>query len=299
MLTPQESELLLRLHAAPGAGWPPFLAELAARTGAGRALLFPDCAEGRAPPAALRGLRLGRVYLAEELSGRAPPGEAGIIGSDARALGVGRDGAAGWLLIERDRGSFRAVDSALLSGLAPHLAAALARAAEGASLRARLAAAEDLARRLGAGRICFDARGQVRTLETGAADLLAHLAPGVQPAAPPGPDPALVALAPGLEMLCLTEACGHRTGWLRATALPLPAPEVIAAALGISRAEARLARALGMGATLAEAAARLGLTVETARAYSRTIYARTGLRGQPDLMRRLWTGALILGRDAD
>jgi DNA-binding CsgD family transcriptional regulator len=49
--------------------------------------------------------------------------------------------------------------------------------------------------------------------------------------------------------------------------------------------EARLALALSRGMTLAEAAADFGLTIATARTYSKSIYAKTGARGQPDLVR--------------
>jgi DNA-binding CsgD family transcriptional regulator len=54
---------------------------------------------------------------------------------------------------------------------------------------------------------------------------------------------------------------------------------------GLLPSEARLALALSRGMTIAEAAADLGLTVETARSYSKKIYAKTGARGQTDLVR--------------
>ena len=43
-----------------------------------------------------------------------------------------------------------------------------------------------------------------------------------------------------------------------------------------------------------EAAADLGLTVETARNYSKKIYAKTGARGQAELVRNILTGVLAL-----
>lgn len=49
--------------------------------------------------------------------------------------------------------------------------------------------------------------------------------------------------------------------------------------------EARLALAISRGMTIAEAAQVLGLTVESARTYSKRIYAKTGARGQTDLVR--------------
>ena len=110
--------------------------------------------------------------------------------------------------------------------------------------------------------------------------------------------PAVVALGAGLEMLVLADevAAGQVMAYLRQTDAALPDAARIAAALGISRAEARLARALGEGASLNAAAARLGLSVETARNYSKRIYARSGLRGQAALVRYLWCSALLLAR---
>ena len=45
---------------------------------------------------------------------------------------------------------------------------------------------------------------------------------------------------------------------------------------------------------LVEAAQAHGLTVETARYYSKKIYAKTGARGQVDLVRNILTGVLAL-----
>ena len=61
---------------------------------------------------------------------------------------------------------------------------------------------------------------------------------------------------------------------------------------GLLPSEARLALALSRGLTLTEAAADLGLTIETARNYSKKIYAKTGARGQPDLVRFILAGVL-------
>ena len=54
---------------------------------------------------------------------------------------------------------------------------------------------------------------------------------------------------------------------------------------GLLPSEAKLAAALARGQSLAEAANQLGLTVETARNYSKKIFAKTGTRGQADLVR--------------
>ncbi len=62
----------------------------------------------------------------------------------------------------------------------------------------------------------------------------------------------------------------------------------------LTPAEARLAWSLAQGQSIAEAAAAHGLTVETARYYSKKIYAKTGARGQVDLVRNILTGVLAL-----
>jgi DNA-binding CsgD family transcriptional regulator len=58
--------------------------------------------------------------------------------------------------------------------------------------------------------------------------------------------------------------------------------------------EARLALALSRGMSIAEAAGELGLTVESARTYSKRIYAKTGARGQADLVRFIHRSVLAL-----
>jgi len=63
---------------------------------------------------------------------------------------------------------------------------------------------------------------------------------------------------------------------------------------GLLPSEARFAWAIAQGMTIAEAAEDLGLTVETARNYSKKIYAKTGSRGQAELVRNILTSVLAL-----
>ncbi|KQM13361.1 helix-turn-helix transcriptional regulator [Novosphingobium sp. Leaf2] len=63
---------------------------------------------------------------------------------------------------------------------------------------------------------------------------------------------------------------------------------------GLLPSEARLAWAIAQGQSIAQAAADLGLTIETARNYSKKIYAKTGSRGQADLVRHILTSMLAL-----
>lgn len=61
---------------------------------------------------------------------------------------------------------------------------------------------------------------------------------------------------------------------------------------GLLPSEARLAWQLAQATSIAVAAQSLGLTVETARNYSKKIYAKTGARGQADLVRIITTSVL-------
>jgi DNA-binding CsgD family transcriptional regulator len=91
-----------------------------------------------------------------------------------------------------------------------------------------------------------------------------------------GPPPALIAYI-------------HGDAWSAADRC-----EQLAELFGLLPSESRLALALSRGMTIAEAAAELGLTIETARTYSKKIYAKTGARGQPDLVRFIHRSVLAI-----
>jgi DNA-binding CsgD family transcriptional regulator len=61
--------------------------------------------------------------------------------------------------------------------------------------------------------------------------------------------------------------------------------------------EARLASCLLQGKSVEQAAAAMGITLNTARAYLKRIYHKTGVRRQPELMRLLLLGLPRLRRD--
>jgi DNA-binding CsgD family transcriptional regulator len=63
---------------------------------------------------------------------------------------------------------------------------------------------------------------------------------------------------------------------------------------GLSRREAELALALGSGEQLVDAAQRMNLKTETARGYSKAIYAKMNVRGQSELIVRLLTSSAWL-----
>ena len=63
---------------------------------------------------------------------------------------------------------------------------------------------------------------------------------------------------------------------------------------GHAQAPRRTGDALSRGMSITEAAQDLGLTVETARNYSKKVYAKTGARGQPDLIRFVMRSVLAI-----
>ena len=69
--------------------------------------------------------------------------------------------------------------------------------------------------------------------------------------------------------------------------------EQLAELFGLLPSEARFALALARGLSIAEAAESLGLTLETARNYSKKVYAKMGARGQADLI--ITTGGVSAG----
>ena len=65
----------------------------------------------------------------------------------------------------------------------------------------------------------------------------------------------------------------------------------------LSQNEARLTLEICRGKTIAEASAAIGLAVETGRSYSKAVYAKTGARGLPDLVRIVMGSVLALDPD--
>ncbi len=276
-------------------------------------LLAPD------DPCGLRRMRPERVYAAADL----PGGGTQTAPWQIRALAMrlsGRDMV--WLVLVRQGADFRAADGALLSTLAPHLPQAVALWQRTARARARAVLQADLGARLGARWLAFDADGRLCDHAPGTAKQLhrvARMRPGqrLEPtdaevgarldaalrrvmvegalseavALGRPPAPALVLQPAPPEMAALGASV---IGWVRTPPAGAPRPELVAQLLGVPVSEARLALALAQGATLREAAAALGVTEETARSYSRQIFARTGLRGQPDLVRALLNSPLWL-----
>jgi len=68
--------------------------------------------------------------------------------------------------------------------------------------------------------------------------------------------------------------------------------ELLMQLFGLTKSEARLALVMCQGKNIGEAAVELNLTVETARSYTKRIYAKTDTRGNADLVRTI-LGSII------
>jgi DNA-binding CsgD family transcriptional regulator len=242
-----------------------------------------------------------------------------------RFLRVSAGGAAdAWLVLVREREDFSGSAIAVLDAVAAHLAAALRTLAALIDQRLQTALATAALGRLGVAQLAFDAGGRVMAADP-AAERVLTLVP--EPGGRPGrrlhlrPD-----AAHGLEQACAELAANPQAlprvirvddtqdidlvlrrsdlvlaepnarpaviGMLRETVREpaRAAIRILAARHALSANEAALAHALSLGESLAEAGARLHLTEQTARNYSKRIYAKTGARGQADLVRIVLTG---------
>jgi DNA-binding CsgD family transcriptional regulator len=212
---------------------------------------------------------------------------------------VAQEGLWAWLVIVREVGEFSAADGALLSAIAPNFAVALEIFATLERARFRLAAAEDVMARAGIGWMALDAKGQ-RVDASPIGDRLVSVSGGRTTPRRGDEEDRCGAIDWIVEAFS-----GARP--LVASALPTEiayaraAPEggaqrggVLERLHGLSPQEARLTVALANGQSLGDAAAALGLTLETARNYSKRIFAKTHTRGQADLVRLVLTGPASL-----
>ncbi|MEO0030280.1 MAG: hypothetical protein RIS94_38 [Pseudomonadota bacterium] len=226
-----------------------------------------------------------------------------------------------FLMIWRGTRDFTAADSAVLARLAPHLAISLRLYAELERERVRAGISGEAVRRLNFGWLRLDARGQVLDRDSRADELLRHcdalrigangrLLPRLGEAArrldaalrdfaaDPLARPRAVRLSddPWLDMLLRPAGDHVLSGPARpvATAYLHGDRETRASRVeqfiqlfDLTASEARLSLALTRGRTIAEAAVEQGITEQTARGYSKIVYAKTGARGQADLVRIL------------
>lgn len=115
----------------------------------------------------------------------------------------------------------------------------------------------------------------------------------------PGPArPLLLFEHPRLEALLTTTTDMPRRSMLVLCRLPnartAESVDRLASLFDLPHREAELAIALNEGLTLAEAAGHMGLTLETARNYSKRLFAKLGVRGQPELVRLVCDSVAVM-----
>lgn len=239
-----------------------------------------------------------------------------------------RGGINAWLTISRKKEEFPASADAVIAALVQALRSAIAARVALERERTSAAVANEAIRRMNFGWITLDGAGRILDADSHGARLLAGGAmllrgrsgrlaardPAVsreiaEAVRNPGGRPRAIVLnrEPWLDMLLVP--ANVRPPALHPTAGPAPALvayvhsdswssadrcEQLGELFDLIPCEARLALALSRGMSIAEAAGELGLTVESARTYSKRIYAKTGARGQADLVRFIHRSVLAI-----
>ena len=231
-----------------------------------------------------------------------------------------------WISLGRKKSDFSASDGALLGSLANHLAIAAGTHAELERQRLKAGISADAIMRLNFGWFMLDASGRIIDMSE-QAEALIQEAETLRKS----PDGRLIAASadaqgtlrkflqmrqagesvvrtvhlsdePWLDML-LTNPPADLPGALQPLAVAFVHGERssstersqhLANLFGLTIQEARLALHISRGVSIREAATLLGLTHETARLYSKRIYAKTGTRGQADLVRLILASIVAL-----
>ena len=242
---------------------------------------------------------------------------------------VETSGVSAWLTLSRRKREFSAEDDALMAALAPYLRAALASYVALERERMSASVANEAVRRMNFGWLTLDAEGRILDVDAHGQALLAD---GVVLTRGRGDRLAARDPAVGRDIAAAVKALGadrqsrpraivlSREPWLDmllvkaakvGAAATRPAPtliayvhsdqwtsadrcEQLAQLFDLTPRQAGLALALSRGMSIAEAAAELGLSVESARTYSKRIYAKTGARGQADLVRFVHRSVLAI-----
>jgi DNA-binding CsgD family transcriptional regulator len=237
-------------------------------------------------------------------------------------------GVSAWITLSRRDGDFTPAADALVAALAPYLRAALGSFIALERARTKASVANEAIRRMNFGWLALDSEGRIHDTDSNGAAVLAASNPLVRGrggkltarspeiareiaeavAALSGdahsrPRAIVLSRDPWLDMLLVatsvrgnTDGLGpsivayvHADGWSSADRC-----EQLGQLFDLIPSEARLALALSRGMSIAEAAFDLGLTVESARTYSKRIYAKTGARGQADLVRFIHRSVLAM-----
>ncbi|WP_373490724.1 helix-turn-helix transcriptional regulator [Parasphingorhabdus sp.] len=245
----------------------------------------------------------------------------------ARSMRVAEpNGGQIWLSLGRKNSDFSTSDGALLGSLANHLAIAAGTHSELERQRLKAGISADAIMRLNFGWFTLDGAGRIIDMSE-QAEALVHEAQTLRKS----PDGRLIAESAdaqgSLRKFLQMRQAGERVvrsvhlsdnPWLDMllTSPPTDLPSAmqplaiafvhgersssiersqhLANLFGLTLQEARLALHISRGVTIKEAAALLGLTHETARLYSKRIYAKTGTRGQADLVRLIMASIVAL-----
>lgn len=239
-----------------------------------------------------------------------------------------RGGVSGWITVTRRQSEFGPDVDALLEDLAPHMRAALGSFVALERERMTASVAKEAVRRMNFGWVTLDGEGRVLEADIHGTQMLEGAGRLTR-----GKDGRLTARDPGLRrqlLAAVRELAENRQArpraivlsrepWLDLLLIPSgqrmgttqAAPAIVcylhadnwssadrceqlAQLFDLAPSEARLALALSRGMSISEAAPDLGLTVESARTYSKRIYAKTGARGQADLVRFIHRSVLVI-----
>lgn len=236
-------------------------------------------------------------------------------------------GVDGWLVCAGGR-SLGSAAGALVLGLAPHLRIALRNFAALERERFRSSVTGEAVNRLKIAWMTLDAQGKIvestenmeqmfqwgTLLRRGRYDRLQPASPAIdrqltgylkQLAVGKAMRPLAINLSqdPWLDMLVAPLQGETISGHRSATVIVYVSGdrrsqadrcEQLVDLFGLLPSEARLAWLLAQATSISDAAATLGITVETARNYSKKIYAKTGASGHAELVRIVMTSVLAL-----
>lgn len=226
-------------------------------------------------------------------------------------------GASGWVTMTRRKGDFTKAASDTLREIAPYLRSVLRSYLALERERTSALLAGEAIKRLDFGWIALDAAARVLETDPQVQSILARSqalrigADGRLLAASARQSREISAIAKALTQQGRPRAMVlSRDPWLEMILVPadrtahsaksVPAViayvhgdsvlsadrcEQLAQMFGLLPSESRLALALARGMSIAEAGEHLGLSLQTARSYSKIIYAKMGARGQADLVR--------------
>lgn len=278
-------------------------------------------------------LRLGRVYTSDEFDDHDLVRKA-LRAKEMRKLGLadGRvvrllddPGVSAWLVIASER-PCTAADSALLSNLTPYVAATLRSFIAGEKQRLAEALNARTLRHAGCGWIVFDKGARVLALPPATAQALEQatghtpvlgqrlreLGFGVDRAlteaaaafaeANIAPEQAIVlTTAPTIQAILSPTPMSNflDDAAMIATCRHVREPtakrrEHLAQLHAVARREAELAILLADGFSLAEAGETMGLSIETTRNYSKRLYAKMSVRGQAELVSKVYESCALL-----